>query len=42
MTSKYRHDGLRDLGLGDAVMVSKERSLGARGDVLTWYIASIL
>jgi len=25
MTSKYRHDGLRDLGLGDAVMVSKER-----------------
>jgi len=24
-TSKYRHDGLRDLGLGDAVMVSKER-----------------
>jgi len=24
MTSKYRHDGLRDLGLGDAVMVSKE------------------
>jgi len=25
MTSKYQHDGLRDLGLGDAVMVSKER-----------------
>jgi len=25
MTSKYRHDGLRDLGLGDVVMVSKER-----------------
>jgi len=25
MTSKYRHDGLKDLGLGDAVMVSKER-----------------
>jgi len=25
MTSKYRHNGLRDLGLGDAVMVSKER-----------------
>jgi len=25
ITSKYRHDGLRDLGLGDAVMVSKER-----------------
>jgi len=25
MTSKDRHDGLRDLGLGDAVMVSKER-----------------
>jgi len=25
MTSKYRHDGLRDIGLGDAVMVSKER-----------------
>jgi len=25
MMSKYRHDGLRDLGLGDAVMVSKER-----------------
>jgi len=25
MTSKYRHDGLRDLGLGDAVIVSKER-----------------
>jgi len=25
MTSKYWHDGLRDLGLGDAVMVSKER-----------------
>jgi len=25
MTSKYRHDGLRDLGLGDAVMVSKEQ-----------------
>ena len=25
MTSKYRHDGLRDLELGDAVMVSKER-----------------
>ena len=25
LTSKYRHDGLRDLGLGDAVMVSKER-----------------
>jgi len=25
MTSKYRHDRLRDLGLGDAVMVSKER-----------------
>jgi len=25
MTSKYLHDGLRDLGLGDAVMVSKER-----------------
>ena len=24
-TSKYRHDGLRDIGLGDAVMVSKER-----------------
>jgi len=24
-TSKYRHNGLRDLGLGDAVMVSKER-----------------
>jgi len=24
-TSKYRHDRLRDLGLGDAVMVSKER-----------------
>jgi len=24
MTSKYWHDGLRDLGLGDAVMVSKE------------------
>jgi len=23
-TSKYRHDGLRDLGLGDTVMVSKE------------------
>jgi len=22
MTSKYRHDGLKDLGLGDAVMVS--------------------
>jgi len=25
LTSKYHHDGLRDLGLGDAVMVSKER-----------------
>jgi len=25
MTSKYRHNRLRDLGLGDAVMVSKER-----------------
>jgi len=25
MTSKYRHDGLRDLGLGGAVMVSKGR-----------------
>jgi len=25
LTSKYWHDGLRDLGLGDAVMVSKER-----------------
>jgi len=25
MTSKYWHNGLRDLGLGDAVMVSKER-----------------
>jgi len=25
ITSKYRHDGLKDLGLGDAVMVSKER-----------------
>jgi len=25
MTSKYRHDRLRDLGLGDAVMISKER-----------------
>jgi len=25
ITSKYWHDGLRDLGLGDAVMVSKER-----------------
>jgi len=24
VTSKYRHDGLKDLGLGDAVMVSKE------------------
>ena len=25
MTSRYWHNGLRDLGLGDAVMVSKER-----------------
>jgi len=24
LTSKYRHDGLRELGLGDAVMVAKE------------------
>jgi len=24
-TKKYRHDGFRDVGLGDAVMVGKER-----------------
>jgi len=25
MSSKYRHDGFRDIGLGDAVMTGKER-----------------
>jgi len=25
LSSKYHHDGFRDLGLGEAVMVSKER-----------------
>jgi len=25
VSSKYCHDGFRDIGLGDAVMVSKER-----------------